>query len=228
MPTIWYQPSMILKNVHYAESAHGETNETRIPSHVSTKARELSETSVPAHRKPEELVPRLYGSGGCFSSSPLCLNSQIGSVIITSLNKLQRRRLQNRVSQRAFRQRKEQRLRVLEELLAGWKIKHEKLSEAYCEQSGKLERIRAEAERLLREVDELRRGLCGSDGDEWYFEQWQTASWDQDFGESWHLAGDDNCATSAGGTGANVKSEHGDRCLDPDGATDNAPGDQQL
>jgi uncharacterized coiled-coil protein SlyX len=141
----------------------------------------------------------------------------------------QRRRLQNRVAQRAFRQRNEERLQVLEASLADWKTKHEKLSKVYHEQSGKLERMKAEVAQLLREVEELRRGLYAQDQDEWYFEQWQRASWDEHFEESWHLDGDDKCATfSEGVAGANDKTKHGGRPLDAGDTINKDPGDQLL
>ena len=77
----------------------------------------------------------------------------------------QRRREQNRSSQRAYRDRKERHQRELEQQIADWRQKHQMLSKSYSKQGGEVRRLKSQIEQLTSEIAALQSGLpslCGS------------------------------------------------------------------
>lgn len=71
----------------------------------------------------------------------------------------QRRREQNRQSQRAYRDRKEKHQRDLEGQIAVWKDKHEKLSKSYAVQTEEVSQLKAQIEDLNTQILSLQSGL---------------------------------------------------------------------
>ncbi|KAK5258056.1 hypothetical protein LTR67_006495 [Exophiala xenobiotica] len=79
--------------------------------------------------------------------------------------KLERRREQNRSSQRAYRERKERHQKELEEQIAQWQQKHQNLSRSYSQQTEEITRLKAQIEQLNGEISNLQVDiptLCGS------------------------------------------------------------------
>lgn len=74
-------------------------------------------------------------------------------------DKVERRREQNRQSQRAYRDRKEKHQRDLEGQIAVWKDKHEKLSKSYAVQTEQVSQLKAQIEDLNTQVLSLQSGL---------------------------------------------------------------------
>lgn len=72
---------------------------------------------------------------------------------------LQRRREQNRQSQRAYRDRKDKHQRELEAQIAGWKQKHEKLTKSYATQAEQVSQLKAQVEDLNSQIVSLQSGL---------------------------------------------------------------------
>ncbi|KAI1617074.1 hypothetical protein EDD37DRAFT_645135 [Exophiala viscosa] len=92
-----------------------------------------------------------------------------GSVITQVKNsipdKIERRREQNRSSQRAYRERKERHQKELEEQILQWQQKHQKLSHSYSQQTEEVTRLQAQIEQLSGEISNLQTSiptLCGS------------------------------------------------------------------
>jgi predicted nucleic acid-binding Zn-ribbon protein len=77
----------------------------------------------------------------------------------------QRRREQNRSSQRAYRERKEKRQRELQQQIAEWQHNHKLLSRTFSQQTDEVKRLKREIEQLNGEISSLQTGLpslCGS------------------------------------------------------------------
>lgn len=77
----------------------------------------------------------------------------------------QRRREQNRSSQRAYRERKERHQRELEQQICDWRQKYDLLSQSYSQQNDEVRRLRSRIEHLTSEILTLPNGLldmCGS------------------------------------------------------------------
>lgn len=77
----------------------------------------------------------------------------------TALIIAQKRREQNRLSQRAYRDRKEKYQRELEDQIAEWKQKQEELVKSYASQTEEVLRLKAQIEVLRTEVVSLQSGL---------------------------------------------------------------------
>lgn len=69
---------------------------------------------------------------------------------------LQRRRVQNRASQRAFRERKEKRIKTLEAQLSSLEEEHSKLLHHHDEQRRMLDRMKGYVQELTEEIEILR------------------------------------------------------------------------
>lgn len=67
----------------------------------------------------------------------------------------ERRREQNRISQRAFRDRKDKLLKTLETEIAQWQAKHKRLCENYSSQSADVRRLNARIEELTSKIAAL-------------------------------------------------------------------------
>ncbi|KEF52775.1 uncharacterized protein A1O9_11192 [Exophiala aquamarina CBS 119918] len=109
------------------------------------------------------------GSDRSYRASPDRRISSTGSVVAqvkSSIpDKIERRREQNRSSQRAYRERKERHQKELEEQITQWQHKHQLLSRSYSEQSDEVARLKAQIEQLNSEISNLHTGLpslCGS------------------------------------------------------------------
>ncbi|CRG92634.1 hypothetical protein PISL3812_09697 [Talaromyces islandicus] len=76
---------------------------------------------------------------------------------------LQRRRAQNRASQRAFRERKEKHIKTLEAQLSSLETEHSKLLHCHHEQRRMLDRMKAHVQELTEEIETLR---CSRAGDQ--------------------------------------------------------------
>ncbi|OCT51481.1 hypothetical protein CLCR_09031 [Cladophialophora carrionii] len=84
---------------------------------------------------------------------------------VTGLTTRQRRREQNRSSQRAYRERKERHQKELEGQIAQWQQKHQLLSRSYSQQTAEVARLKSQIEQLNSEISNLQSGLptlCGS------------------------------------------------------------------
>ncbi|RVX73069.1 hypothetical protein B0A52_02195 [Exophiala mesophila] len=80
-------------------------------------------------------------------------------------DKIERRREQNRSSQRAYRERKERHQKELEEQICQWQQKHQLLTRSYSQQSEEVKRLKAQIDNLNGEIANLQSGLpnlCGS------------------------------------------------------------------
>jgi len=80
-------------------------------------------------------------------------------------DKIERRREQNRSSQRAYRERKERHQKELEEQISQWQAKHQLLTRSYSQQTEEVARLKAQIEQLNHEISNLQTGipnLCGS------------------------------------------------------------------
>lgn len=71
-------------------------------------------------------------------------------------NPLQRRRESNRLSQRAYRDRKESLRRELEAEIAVCKAKHGELMQSHCRQNEEITRLKAEIAKLMTHIESLR------------------------------------------------------------------------
>lgn len=81
------------------------------------------------------------------------------------LTQAQRRREQNRSSQRAYRERKDRHQRELEQQISDWRQKHQQLFRSYSQQVEEVQRLKAQIEHLTSEISALQNGLphlCGS------------------------------------------------------------------
>ena len=83
------------------------------------------------------------------------------SRIVRKLNEPQRRREQNRLSQRAYRDRREGYRIQLESQLGQWKARHRTLAKTYSEQTEQINRLKAQIEQLTREIGTLQCNLPG-------------------------------------------------------------------
>jgi hypothetical protein len=84
---------------------------------------------------------------------------------LTRLTTSQRRREQNRSSQRAYRERKERHQRELEAQINDWRQKHQLLSRSYSQQNDEVRKLKAQIEHLTTEISALQNGLpnlCGT------------------------------------------------------------------
>ncbi|KAJ9632874.1 uncharacterized protein PV06_09785 [Exophiala oligosperma] len=109
------------------------------------------------------------GSDASYRSTPERRVSSTSSVVTqvkSSIpDKLERRREQNRSSQRAYRERKERHQKELEEQINQWQQKHQILSRSYSQQTEEVARLKAQIEQLNNEITNLQVGvptLCGS------------------------------------------------------------------
>ncbi|ETN36376.1 uncharacterized protein HMPREF1541_08653 [Cyphellophora europaea CBS 101466] len=109
------------------------------------------------------------GSSASYRSTPERRESTSTSVIAqvkkSIPDKIERRREQNRSSQRAYRDRKERHQRELEQQIADWRQKHQMLSKSYSKQGGEVRRLKSQIEQLTSEIAALQSGLpslCGS------------------------------------------------------------------
>ncbi|KIW13087.1 hypothetical protein PV08_08274 [Exophiala spinifera] len=109
------------------------------------------------------------GSDASYRSTPERRVSSVSSVVTqvkSSIpDKLERRREQNRSSQRAYRERKERHQKELEEQISQWQQKHQILSRSYSQQTEEVARLKAQIEQLNVEISNLQVAiptLCGS------------------------------------------------------------------
>jgi AP-1-like transcription factor len=89
----------------------------------------------------------------------------ITATLRVSTDQQQRRREQNRSSQRAYRERKEKHQRELEGQIADWQHKHQQLARTYSQQTDEVKRLKRQIENLNTEITSLQNGLpslCGS------------------------------------------------------------------
>ncbi|OAP60715.1 hypothetical protein AYL99_05717 [Fonsecaea erecta] len=97
--------------------------------------------------------------------SPTSNSSVVAQVKSSIPDKIERRREQNRSSQRAYRERKERHQKELEEQITQWQQKHQLLSRSYSQQTEEVARLKAQIEQLNGEITQLQSGLpslCGS------------------------------------------------------------------
>jgi AP-1-like transcription factor len=80
-------------------------------------------------------------------------------MLMYPLTTLQRRREQNRTSQRAYRERKERYQRELEQQIEEWQRKHQLLSQSYSKQDKEVSRLKSHIKQLNGEITTLKNGL---------------------------------------------------------------------
>ncbi|KAK5047629.1 hypothetical protein LTR84_006294 [Exophiala bonariae] len=109
------------------------------------------------------------GSDRSYRSSPdrrVSSASNVVAQVKSSIpDKIERRREQNRSSQRAYRERKDRHQKELEEQITQWQQKHQLLTRSYSEQSSEVARLKTQIEQLNNEISNLHNGLpnlCGS------------------------------------------------------------------
>ncbi|OAL33404.1 hypothetical protein AYO20_07260 [Fonsecaea nubica] len=110
------------------------------------------------------------GSDSSYRSTPERRVSPTSSSVVAQVkssipDKIERRREQNRSSQRAYRERKERHQKELEEQITQWQQKHQMLSRSYSQQTEEVARLKAQIEQLNSEITQLQSGLpslCGS------------------------------------------------------------------
>ncbi|KAJ9657024.1 hypothetical protein H2198_004624 [Neophaeococcomyces mojaviensis] len=101
--------------------------------------------------------PSSYGLP-LFNTSPRTPD-EIARIRGTTSKQVEKRREQNRLSQRAYRDRKEKYQRELEDQIAEWKQKQEELVKSYASQTEEVLRLKAQIEVLRTEVVSLQSGL---------------------------------------------------------------------
>jgi AP-1-like transcription factor len=74
-------------------------------------------------------------------------------------DKIERRREQNRSSQRAYRERKDKHQKELEQQISDWRDKHQKLAQNYDQQTQEVQRLQQQIEQLSAEIGSLQNGL---------------------------------------------------------------------
>ncbi|EXJ58510.1 hypothetical protein A1O7_05936 [Cladophialophora yegresii CBS 114405] len=97
--------------------------------------------------------------------TPPTTSSVVAQVKSSIPDKIERRREQNRSSQRAYRERKERHQKELEGQIAQWQQKHQLLSRSYSQQTEEVARLKSQIEQLNGEISNLQSGLptlCGS------------------------------------------------------------------
>ncbi|ETI22529.1 hypothetical protein G647_06604 [Cladophialophora carrionii CBS 160.54] len=97
--------------------------------------------------------------------TPPTTSSVVAQVKSSIPDKIERRREQNRSSQRAYRERKERHQKELEGQIAQWQQKHQLLSRSYSQQTEEVARLKSQIEQLNSEISNLQSGLptlCGS------------------------------------------------------------------
>lgn len=77
----------------------------------------------------------------------------------SNASKEERRREQNRASQRAYRDRKDKQLKALEVQIAQWQAKHQGLCCSYTEQTSEVRKLKAEIEELTSKIIAVQTGL---------------------------------------------------------------------
>ncbi|KIX04951.1 uncharacterized protein Z518_05822 [Rhinocladiella mackenziei CBS 650.93] len=109
------------------------------------------------------------GSDSSYRSTPerrVSSTTNVVAQVKSSIpDKIERRREQNRSSQRAYRERKERHQKELEEQIAQWQQRHQLLSRSYSQQTEEINRLKAQIEQLNGEISQLQSGLptlCGS------------------------------------------------------------------
>lgn len=110
------------------------------------------------------------GSDRSYRSSPERRISMTSNSVVTQVknsipDKIERRREQNRSSQRAYRERKERHQKELEGQISQWQQKHQMLSRSYSQQTEEVRRLKSQIEQLNGEISSLQSGLptlCGS------------------------------------------------------------------
>jgi len=110
------------------------------------------------------------GSDSSYRSTPERRVSPTSSSVVAQVkssipDKIERRREQNRSSQRAYRERKERHQKELEGQISQWQQKHQMLSRSYSQQTNEVARLKAQIEQLNGEISNLQTGLpslCGS------------------------------------------------------------------
>jgi len=109
------------------------------------------------------------GSDTSYRSSPerrvLSTSSVVAQVKGSIPDKIERRREQNRSSQRAYRERKDRHQKELEEQIAQWQHKHQLLSRSYTQQTDEVVRLKSQVDQLHGEISQLQSGvptLCGT------------------------------------------------------------------
>lgn len=70
-------------------------------------------------------------------------------------DKIERRREQNRSSQRAYRERKDKHQKELEAQIADWQQKHQKLAHTYDQQTQEVQRLQIQIQHLSAEINSL-------------------------------------------------------------------------
>ncbi|KAJ9609758.1 hypothetical protein H2200_006086 [Cladophialophora chaetospira] len=110
------------------------------------------------------------GSDRSYRSTPERRVSATSSSVVAQVkssipDKIERRREQNRSSQRAYRERKERHQKELEGQISQWQQKHQMLSRSYSQQTEEVARLKSQIDQLNGEISNLQSGLpnlCGS------------------------------------------------------------------
>lgn len=130
-------------------------------SYRSTPERRVSSTSNGVVAQVKNSIPDKIEVSRC--TSGLFSFSASWEPFVLTIR--QRRREQNRSSQRAYRERKERHQKELEEQISQWQQKHQLLSRSYSQQTEEVGRLKAQIEQLNGEISQLQSGLpslCGS------------------------------------------------------------------
>jgi len=102
------------------------------------------------------------------SWSPLTSSAQSPST--TQDSKQARRREQNRRSQRAYRDRKEKQLKILEDQIAQLEAKHQSLLKSYSSQSSEIVKLKSEIEKISNEITALQTASLTKPPDDFDFD----------------------------------------------------------
>jgi uncharacterized coiled-coil protein SlyX len=77
-------------------------------------------------------------------------------------SKEERRRSQNRASQRAYRDRKDKQLKALEVQIAQWQTKHQGLCSSYTKQTSEVRKLKEQIDELTSKIITVQTGLLAS------------------------------------------------------------------
>lgn len=77
----------------------------------------------------------------------------------SNASKEERRREQNRASQRAYRDRKDKQLKALEVQIAQWQAKHQGLCSSYTKQTTEVRKLKAQIDDLMSKIIAVQTGL---------------------------------------------------------------------
>lgn len=88
--------------------------------------------------------------------------TRTSSATETPDSKEERRRSQNRASQRAYRDRKDKQLKALEVQIAQWQTKHQGLCSSYTKQTSEVRKLKEQIEELTSKIIAAQTGLLAS------------------------------------------------------------------